>query len=512
MKYLQMLAKPALVVSCTLASLGTVSAASVTWNNSELHDVSIMMSEPMMRVNGGYHELLDSHYLKPIYGDNKTVMAPLDDIIDELNGIFSIQGDTVTLGLNDQRIEMTVGTLSTRVNGVVVEAPVAPQRIEGAIYLPFRFVFEQLGAKYTWNSKRERAEAILLRPAGSLFKSQKGSISIKTIYKQAPEWFASNEATAVADAMVANQNPDGGWFKLGSSDSLAQVYDRETFPTYRQKSTIDNDATYVQVTTLAKVFSHTQNESYKQSALKGIRYLLDGQLNNGGWPQFFPNPTGYHRHITFNDNAIANTLELLGKVASQQQEFSFVPTAMANQAKAAVQKGVALILDRQVVVNGKKTGWCAQYHFETLACEKGRSYELAAISGGESVNVIKFLMSIEAPSPAVIEAVNSAVAFLHSQTIHDKKMVKVKDVTTEFGQKRVVIDKEGSAMWPRFINLDTLAPLFSNRQGDRLEHFEDVSYERAIKYSWYVTGPGKLIKNHYPKWQQAHSPELNVLK
>lgn len=65
----------------------------VTWENSDLHTVSLMLSEPMLKVDGGYHELLDGRYLKPIQTENKTVMAPLDDIFDELNGTVQSDGE-----------------------------------------------------------------------------------------------------------------------------------------------------------------------------------------------------------------------------------------------------------------------------------------------------------------------------------------------------------------------------------------------------------------------------------
>lgn len=170
-----------------------------------------------------------------------------------------------------------------------------------------------------------------------------------------------------------------------------------------------------------------------------------------------------------------------------------------------------LILDSQVVVNGQKTAWCAQYNEETLECARGRSYELASISGDESVNVVRFLMNYDEPSQEIIDAVNSSVAFLKSHTIMDKKLVRIKDPTLEFGRKRILADVEGKTVWPRFINLETLRPLFSNRQGDKLDSYDQVSYERSEKYSWVVTSPGKMFKNDYPKWQAKHSPDFNAL-
>ncbi len=507
-----MLKKTYIAAALTAACFtGAIQAQELTWDNANLHTVSLMMSEPMMKVDGSYHELLDSYYLKPIMTEDKVVMAPLDDIIDELNGVTKFDGKKIEFTLNGKTVAMTDGSPVASVDGKKVEAPAAAKLVEGALYVPFKFVFEQFGGKYKWNSSRKLAEVTLLRPEGSIFKAKKGKISLKTIGKQKDDWYGSAEAKSVADAMVKNQNQDGGWFKIGSSDSLAQVYDRDTFPTYRQKSTIDNDATYIQIMTLAKVYQHTNKAEYKDAAIRGVEYLLDGQYKNGGWPQFFPNSEGYHRHVTFNDNAIANTLNVMRDVASQKDEFAFVPNDLAKRAQASMDQGLRFVLDNQVVSNGQKTGWCAQYNVDTLACERGRSYELASISGDESVNVIKFLMSVENPSAEVVDSINSAVSFLKSQEIPGKKMVKTPDDTMEFGVNRVVIDKEGSSVWPRFINIENLQPLYSNRQGDKLDKFEDVSYERRVKYSWLVTGPGKMFKNDYPQWQEKFSPSVNAL-
>ena len=487
-------------------------AAPATWENSDLHKVSVIMSEPMMKVDGGYHELIDGLYLKPRMTEEKIVLAPLRDMLDELNGDMKFDGKAVTYRLNDKIVSMTIGSREATVNGKKAEAPAKPALIDDALYVPFRFVFEGLGGKYRWNSKREMAEITLLRPKGSMFKAKKGKVTRKTILKQEPDWYGSEAAMKVAKGIIGNQNEDGGWFKLGGSDDMAQIVDRDTFATYRQKSTIDNNATSYQLIALSRIYAKTQDNALKDSMIKGINYLLDGQYDNGGWPQFFPVTVGYHRHVTFNDNAISNVLGILEDVSKKTNGFEFVSDDLAARAGKAVEKGLKLILDRQITVDGRKTGWCAQYNFKTLACEKGRSYELASVSGGESVNIIKFLMSFDNPSAEIVDAVNSAVAFLKAEEIRNKKLVHVKDVSLEFGQDRLLIDKKGSSVWPRFINLETLEPLFSNRQGERFDDYMNVSYERREKYSWYVTDPGKIFKKGYPEWQARYSPDANALK
>ena len=73
-------------------------------------------------------------------------------------------------------------------------------------------------------------------------------------------------------------------------------------------STIDNKATITQIAFLARLYLATKDERYKESFLKGMEFLLGGQYDNGGWPQFWPKNRDYQVHITYNDNAMVNVM------------------------------------------------------------------------------------------------------------------------------------------------------------------------------------------------------------
>lgn len=61
---------------------------------------------------------------------------------------------------------------------------------------------------------------------------------------------------------------------------------------------------------LARLNSVTPDARYREAIKNGLEFLLSGQYENGGWPQFWPNPKGYQIHITYNDDAMYNTLSL----------------------------------------------------------------------------------------------------------------------------------------------------------------------------------------------------------
>lgn len=66
----------------------------------------------------------------------------------------------------------------------------------------------------------------------------------------------------------------------------------------------------------------TKKEFFKteQARLIGDQ-ILDYQRVTGGWPQFWPGMRGYQVHITFNDDAMVNTMEMLRDIYLQKAPF-----------------------------------------------------------------------------------------------------------------------------------------------------------------------------------------------
>jgi PelA/Pel-15E family pectate lyase len=125
----------------------------------------------------------------------------------------------------------------------------------------------------------------------------------------------------VAEQMLLYQCVTGGWPKnidmtrpLTEAERARVVLDKQR----RDDSTIDNGATTSQMNFLARLFQQTRDARYRDAFRQGVEYLLSGQYDNGGWPQFWPQPRGYQRHITFNDDAMVNTLRLLRDIYLQR--------------------------------------------------------------------------------------------------------------------------------------------------------------------------------------------------
>jgi PelA/Pel-15E family pectate lyase len=327
--------------------------------------------------------------------------------------------------------------------------------------------------------------------------------------KQKPEWYAGDEAMRVADNVLLYQRESGGWPK--NIDMAVVLSGRAKAEIAKEKgaddSLIDNGATYTQMDYLARVFNATgdpiRKESFKEAFIKGLDYLLKAQYENGGWPQYYPRLTGYYKHITFNDDAMVGVMELLRKVARKDHAYSFVDEARRARSEAAVAKGIEIILKTQIVVNGKRTVWCAQHDEVTLAPVPARSYEHASLSGSESVGLVRFLMGVERPDGRIVEAVESAIAWFKESKLTGIKVVEKQDSSFPNGFDRVVVeDANAGPLWARFYDINTGRPIFSGRDSVIKYSLAEIEHERRTGYNWYTRAPAELLEKDYPAWHE----------
>jgi len=316
------------------------------------------------------------------------------------------------------------------------------------------------------------------------------------IVEQEGAWYATPSARAIADGVVRHQAPDGGWPK--NTDLAAAPAQGSAQP-----STFDNNATTLPMEFLAHVISAGRS-GYRSSFERGLDYILAAQYANGGWPQYYPLRGGYYDQITFNDDAMVRVLALLREVAAGRPPYAFVDAARRERAAHAVERGTELILRAQVRQNGVLTAWCAQHDRETLAPAWARAYEPPSLSGQETVDIVRFLMQIESPSPEVVAAVEGAAAWLQSVAIAG---TRVEDFRAADGQRdrRIVHDANAPRMWARFYELETNRPIFLGRDSTIRYSFAEIEPERRAGYNYYGVWAERLLGVQYPAWRARHT-------
>lgn len=322
--------------------------------------------------------------------------------------------------------------------------------------------------------------------------------------------FSSAESGQLADAVISFQTPSGGWSKhTGYSQGrrrpgMQWTSQSEPGKSPHYQATFDNGATIREIQFLSAVWEATNRDDCRAAALRGLDFILEAQFPNGGWPQVYPLEGGYHDNITFNDNAMTNVLDLVRESIGGSPRYAYLDDARRQRLAAALERGVACVLAAQVVVDGRKTVWCAQHDPLTLRPVAARAFEPASLSGLESAQLIKFLMKLPRPSHEVIAGIEAGLAWLDAAQV--KGLAKVK----RDGRTIYVPDASSSDVyWARFYDLATGRPLFPGKDGVVYGSFEEMAAANdTLGYDYYTTQPGSILRNGQKKWrkQLQHAP------
>lgn len=285
-------------------------------------------------------------------------------------------------------------------------------------------------------------------------------------------WFLTDSARLVGANVMAHQIENGAWPKNVNFFRLEN--DGAAAPSSLEAATIDNGATTTEIRFLMRLFAATGDSLCLESALRGVRYLLSMQYDNGGFPQYFPRRDHYHARITFNDDAMVSVLRLLREVSLRRAPYGPFPLELSVEAAAAVDKGVACILACQYVQYGVRTVWAQQYDEHTLQPAPARAFELAGLCSAESAAIVEFLQTVSADHPEVLPAIDDAIKWFRAHQLPDGR-------------------------WARFYTLEDNRPFFCGRDGVMRFSLDEIEEERRNGYSWYNTRPAKLLRTAAPR-------------
>lgn len=327
-------------------------------------------------------------------------------------------------------------------------------------------------------------------------------------------FFASPQAQLIGLNILNYQRVTGGWPK--NVDMSRTLTDEEMRAVLAEKgrrddSTTDNGATTMQMAYLARLFNATRNLNYANGFQRGVGYLLSGQYENGGWPQFWPENKGYQKHITYNDEAMVLTMRVLRDIAEMRPPYDsrlLCDDAMRRKCADAFRKGVECILATQIVTDGELTVWCQQHDSETLSPAGARAYELPSYSSQESAGLVSLLMELPDPDERIINAVNAAMRWFERNKIMGLRLVRDPGPKSEWNT-RLESDSTATPLWGRFYDLDSCKVYVCDRDGVPRRSLEEIGLERRNGYSWYNNWPMYLYPV-YDAWADRYCPDRKV--
>lgn len=356
----------------------------------------------------------------------------------------------------------------------------------------------------------------LLFPSIPALSQGKKKTNYKAVLKRQDEaFFSTPEARRVGDQLILFQRVTGGWPKNTDMVTPLTYEQRKAVEAEKGRtddSTVDNNATTRQMLFLANLYRITKEPRYREAVRKGMEYLLSGQYDNGGWPQFWPDPKGYQIHITYNDGNMANIMKLFMAATSGKKPFDndIADEALRSRMEKAVERGIECILKTQIRVKGKPTVWCQQHDRETFEPAGARAFELPSYCSAESEGLVEVLMDVANPDKRIIEAVNGAMAWFDKYKITGYKVVRTGRFDDLAGRDtRLVADKAAKPLWGRFYDLEYCEPFLVDRDGIPRRRLEDIGFERRSGYAWYCDSPAMLYER-YDSWADKFCPKKKV--
>jgi len=314
------------------------------------------------------------------------------------------------------------------------------------------------------------------------------------VTRKSREWFQTDAGQKTLNNILSWQSVHGDWPK--NTDTTKKPYSGDRS---KLRGTFDNGATTGELRALAHAFRMTEEPTYEKSFLAGFDHILKAQYANGGWPQSYPLRKGYSTHITFNDNCMIRLMEFLTD-ASTSDDYAFLNEGRRSAATSAVNRGIDCIVKCQVIVDGVPTVWCAQHDEVTFAEASARSYELASLSGGESASILKYLMTLETPTPEVIRCVKAGCAWFKRSKLEGYSYNRINDTRV------LTKDPAAKPLWARFYEVQTNRPFFCDRDGIVKYDVAQISSERRNGYSWYGNW-GESLANAFAKWPHRESAD-----
>ncbi len=316
----------------------------------------------------------------------------------------------------------------------------------------------------------------------------------------AKDWYAGEAARAIADGVVGYQSKAGGWTK--GNDYTKLIAEKSGVADVWSGGTLDNDATTWEIRFLALAASATADAAsaakWRESFVRGLRYVMASQYPHGGFPQIYPLAGGYHDAITFNDDAMVQALELMRDIGEGKPEFAFVPAELRADCAPRVRRGIRCILATQLKdAAGRPNVWCQQHDALTLKPCAARNFEPTAACTNESASTLRFLMSIPKPSAEIVASIKGAAEWL-------EKTAQLDLAWSRASGAGKLVDRPGAPpLWARMYEIGTEQPIFGDR--DRTVHYAvaELSSERRNGYAWYGTWPTRALEE-FQAWSKQN--------
>mgnify|MGYP002620332569 CR=1 FL=1 len=344
-----------------------------------------------------------------------------------------------------------------------------------------------------WGELEARRSMVWLQSPGT---PDVGEVLLDAYHATGDEYYYDS-AKRVARCIIQGQLPCGGWnymFDMASEDSLRtwyatigrQAWRLEEFQHYYGNATFDDEATKHCAEFLLRIFLEKHDMAFEEALRKAIRFMLDSQYANGGWPQRYPlmydhpfkGKADYSSFVTLNDNVMPENIDFL---------LQCYTSLGMEELKEPILSAMHLMRDLQQ--KSPLAGWADQYTPDDLQPAHARSYEPRSINTGTTVSMIYKMIDYYrlTGDKSFIEGIPDAIRFLQSQQLPSAWAAKVRRTPLQGDE----------ILMPRFIRPEDGKPMYVHRRGSNVqngEYYTDSIHEGTIAHysSFMVASPSML--------------------
>jgi PelA/Pel-15E family pectate lyase len=222
---------------------------------------------------------------------------------------------------------------------------------------------------------------------------------------------------------------------------------------------------------------------------KMIDYLINIQYTNGGIPQYYPLQGGYFNNICINDGAFLNYLKILDNIIDNISDNLLDNDIIQNLINCQ-KKAFNLLKQLQIKINNIPTIWAMQYDPITLKPIQARTFEPACLGSLESCQILIYLKEInftynnyyDIELKQVFD--NGKEWFFNNSISSIVQTIKYDETNKPISLYIYNVDYAPSRLWARMYDIETLKPIYVDRQGNKYDDLNLLDYERKLGYTW----------------------------
>lgn len=351
-----------------------------------------------------------------------------------------------------------------------------------------------------WGEMEAFPTMIWIQPPGT---ATVGHLYLDAYHATGDEYFY-DAAAEVGLSLVAAQHPAGGWnylYDFAGEESTQRWYDTigkngwrlEEFHHYYGNATFDDAGTAEASLLMLRLTLEKNDERFADALEKAIRFVVDSQYENGGWPQRYPfvedapalhGRPDYTRHVTFNDDVAGENIKFLLMVwQALGDERALETINRAMQIFPATQQPAP------------QAGWGLQHKLSDLKPVGARSYEPDALVTSTTAGNIGLMLDF------------------FEWTGDERFLQRIPEALDWLASVRLSPDdvQMPGREYPTFIEIGTNRALINHRRGSNVvngEYYQDYdTQDPIVHYSQWRAIDLDALRARYDALRKA-DPEM----